>query len=182
MVESLEGTASPDLCPPHSEIFFIVVEVLDGFWWPVHVRGGERGRPEHVPTDENRQKIAICLALGWTQKRIADERGISLKTLRKHYSPQLKARDVALDRLKVERLSVIVDQARGGNVGALKELGKVIDAVEAATFGMGPAAGEQRELREPRVNLGKKEQAQLAAADAGAGTEWGEDLQPPLLN
>lgn len=157
--------------------------ILDGFWGPVHVRSGEPGRPEHMPTDANRQKIVLSLALGWTQLRIAAALGLTVKTLRKHYSPQLAARTVALDRLKLERLTYLFSQVRAGNVGAIKEMGKVIEAVEAATFGMGPIAQQPaREMSEPRAVLGKKEAARLAADGAGQGTDWGDDLQGHLVN
>lgn len=154
--------------------------ILDGFWGPVWVRGGRQGRPEHIPTDINRRKIVLRLALGWTLQRIADNLGMSMKTMRKHYSQQMALRDVALDRIRGARIDVIFDETMKGNMVAVKELGKVIEKIEAATFGMGPAERDEAPARAARI--GKKDAAQLAAQDAGAGTDWGNDLLPRIVN
>ena len=148
---------------------------------PIPDGHGEPGRPSHIATERNRSKIILLLAVGWTQKRIAGALHITVKTMRKHYSPQLRVRDGALDRVKAGHLSLLWDQAKAGNVAALKEIGKVIDRVDAARFGL---HGDSNDIDEddvpaPRSRLGKKEEATLAARTAGSGSGWGSDLMPP---
>jgi hypothetical protein len=38
---------------------------------PIPPNFGERGRPQHVPTMENRNKVRVLLAFGWTKIEIA---------------------------------------------------------------------------------------------------------------
>jgi hypothetical protein len=140
------------------------------------------GRPPHVPDDRKRNKIILLLAMGWNTKRIAAEMGLDQKTLRKHYSHQLRARDVALDRLRAGRLSILWEAAQQGKVAALKEIGKEIARIEAATFGNAVASDDRRPAKPRPTALGKKEAARIAAASAGMGSDWGEDLLPPTVN
>ena len=62
---------------------------------PVPTNFGQRGRPPHVPTEENRQKVRLLLAFDWTNQRIARALRITGKTLRKHYFRELRQRDEA---------------------------------------------------------------------------------------
>jgi hypothetical protein len=143
------------------------------------------GRPPHVADDRKRNKIMLLLAMGWANKRIAAALGIDVKTLRKHYSPQLRSREIALDKMRAGRLTLLWEKAETGNVPALKEIGKEIGRIEALTFGDLPAHSDRhapRERRPASSQLGKKEAAKLAAASAGSGTEWGDDLIPPTMN
>jgi hypothetical protein len=50
-------------------------------------------RPEHIATQQNRNKVMMLLAFGWGQDRIARAMGIDPKTLRKNYSRELKFRE-----------------------------------------------------------------------------------------
>jgi hypothetical protein len=147
--------------------------ILDLFGEPMIVRSGGPGRPEHVPTDRNRQKIVLLLAMGWPQKRIAGAIGLTVKTLRKHYSPQLKARDQALDRLKATQLNRLLDAVQAGNVGAIKELGRIITRIEVGVLD-GQRAPEPKAKEPPK---GLKDQRRDAAWSAGEkDSTWGELL------
>jgi DNA-binding NarL/FixJ family response regulator len=46
-------------------------EILDLFGDPVPANWGQRGRPEHIPTQQNRNRVSMLVALGWSNKRIA---------------------------------------------------------------------------------------------------------------
>lgn len=135
------------------------------------------GRPEHVPTTRNRNKIIMLLAMGWTLKRIAPAIGVTTKTLRKHYSLQLKARDIALDRVKAGHAALLWEEASKGNVSALKEIGKIIAGVDAARFGLHADRDDDDEDEAPQRPLGKKAQADAAAKTAGENSDWGSDLR-----
>jgi len=52
-----------------------------------------------MPTTENRNKVTLLLALGWSNLRIANALGIWPQALRKHYSPILKKRAEQRDRM-----------------------------------------------------------------------------------
>jgi DNA-binding CsgD family transcriptional regulator len=108
--------------------FSAMIEILgtvDLFGDPVPAGRGMPGRPEHVPTTENSNKIKILLAQGWTSERIANAIGVDAKTLRKHYSRLLKARDRSRDQVTARRLFALHAQAFEGNVAAIKELNRL---------------------------------------------------------
>jgi hypothetical protein len=42
-----------------------MVEIFDIFGDPMPANWGQRGRPQHVPTQQNRNKVSMLLALGW---------------------------------------------------------------------------------------------------------------------
>ncbi|MCZ4340173.1 hypothetical protein O4H52_01045 [Sphingomonadaceae bacterium G21617-S1] len=148
---------------------------------PIPEGHGGRGRPEHVRTERNRSKVIMLLAMGWSNPRIARSLGITPPTLKKHYFRELKVREEALDRLKAGHMSLLWDQAKAGNVAALKEIGKLIDRIDAASFGA--LAGEEKDDPEEDAadlgDIGKKERANIAARTAGQGSGWGDDLIPP---
>lgn len=150
-------------------------EIFDLFGERVTQAERKAGRPVHVVTPEKRNKVMILLALGWSNERIAGALAISLPTLRKHYFSELKARDVARDRLDATRFAIVWEQARGGNVGAIKELGRMIERSDL--MHMRDAFGDAPET--PNRALGKKEAAALEAETAGEGSEWGDDLRFP---
>lgn len=153
-----------------------MAENLDLLGWPIP-EPRDAGRPEHQPTDENRNKIMMLLVFGKSNAEIAKAIGVSQPTLRKHYLQQLEQRKVARLQLDATRWSVLYAKILAGDIGAVKELGKMLEAhdrVELAnSFG-----APQRE-RKPKVEkLGKKEIAQMEAENAGADSDWGDDLLP----
>ncbi|WAJ29317.1 hypothetical protein [Antarcticirhabdus aurantiaca] len=149
---------------------------------PIPEGRGKRGRPEHIPTIANRTLVVQLLAFGWEDGRIANALGVSRPTLRKHYRRELKVREAARDRVDANRIAMLWEQSRAGNVAAMKEYGRLIeknDVDEAAR-----SFERQAEAGERQRGLGKKEVAQLEATTAGEGTEWADDLtfDQPRLN
>lgn len=135
-------------------------ENLDLFGEPYAPNMQKRGRPPHVPTLKTANKVKLLLAVGWSNERIAGAIGIALPTLRKHYSSELKAREMMRDRLEARRLEVCVDQANAGNVGAMRLLSQLLDRQDA----MGASDRVGARQSEPKgEKLGKKEERQNAA-------------------
>jgi hypothetical protein len=153
-----------------------MAENLDLLGWPIP-EPRDAGRPEHVPTDENRNKIMMMLVFKKTNAEIAKAVGLSQPTLRKHYLQQLDQRKVARLQLDATRWAATYAKVLAGDMQAIKELGKMLEAHDraelAANFG---ADTHQRRERKPK--LGKKEVAKVEAETAGLDTEWGDDLLP----
>ena len=109
----------------------------------------------------------MLLALGWSTIRIATALGVTLPTLHKHYFYELRQQAVARDRLELRRLELAWELAEGGNVGALKEFGKLMernDRMEAERFMASSPAADKA----PTERVGKKVVDQQQAADADA--------------
>lgn len=156
-----------------------MAENLDLLGWPIP-EARDAGRPEHVPTEENRNKIMMLLVFKKTNAEIAKAVGLSVPTLRKHYLQELSQRRIARLQLDATRWAALYAKVVAGDVSANKELGKVLESHDraelAANFG---ADTHQRRGQEPRQpKRGKKEQAQIEAENAGADSEWGDDLLP----
>lgn len=164
--------------PPHSEIFFLADEEIDLFGDPVRLPSGRRGRPAHVATQKNRNKVIMLLALGWANERIAGALHITQPTLRKHYFSELKARVVQRDRLDAWRFEKVIEAAQGGNVGAMRLLTQMIEKNDLV-FADAKIRAAQNSSRSATY-VGKKEQAQLAAHETVLGGDegWGDDLKP----
>lgn len=128
---------------------------LDLLGDPIPPNHGRRGRPQHVPTKESRNKIILLLAQGWTDARMAAAIGISLPTLKRHYFSELKVRDAARDRVEAIGLLSLWNMGREGNVAAMKEYFRRHDAAMGDVF----ADQVEKETRK----LGKKEQTRLEA-------------------
>lgn len=94
---------------------------------PVVARREGRGRPEHVWTRENSNKVLLAFVRGLTVKDAATAIGVSVPTLRKVYFVELEDRRAARLRFEITQLARLNDQAEGGNVAAEKELFKRID-------------------------------------------------------
>jgi hypothetical protein len=69
----------------------------------------------------------MLVALGWTNPRIAGALCITLPTLHKHYFYELRQRDTARDQLEARRIEMAWEMAEAGNVGALREFGRLLD-------------------------------------------------------
>lgn len=109
----------------------------------------------------------LLMAHGWSDDRIAGALGISEKTLKRHYFPQLKQRLAAKDRAEMKRLEALYAQALAGNVGALKEANRI-----AERDSLDEAAKRFRERAEEEELVGKKAQADRSARTAHEGTGW----------
>jgi hypothetical protein len=148
---------------------------FDLFGDPIPQGRGKRGRPRHVATTENRNKVMLLLALGWQNERIAAALCISQPTLRANYFQELKLRDIQRDRLDARRFELAMREANKGNVAALKELGKMIEASDrSAAVQKFDQTGNEEHLKPAKI--GKKEAARIAAEKAGSGGGWGDDL------
>lgn len=112
----------------------------------------------------------MLVALGWSNKRIADALFITLPTLRKHYFSELKFRDVARDRLNATMATKLWDLFMAGNVAAGKEFRDFLEKNDLMLFGQ----TEQPRKPEKPPKLGKKEAAALAAQNPDSGTPLGE--------
>lgn len=147
-----------------------MTEIFDLFGDPVPSNWGKRGRPEHIPTQENRNRVNALLAYGWSNKRIAASLRCDLKTLRKHYFPELKFREVARDRLLAMMTMKVLEQVQAGNVAAVKELRKMLEQNDLMIYGQ----TQQPPNPEKPPKLGKKEQALLEAQQPDTGTPLGD--------
>lgn len=138
---------------------------FDLFGNPVRSGFGKKGRPEYEVTEEKRNKVMMLLAAGWTNERIAGAMDITQPTLRKYFISELKIRDVALDRLEAQQMSMLFAHAQDGNVTAIKELRSIIEKLRAAEADRkfdGQARPSEQGKSKP---LGKKEAEQQAADD-----------------
>jgi AraC-like DNA-binding protein len=144
-------------------------ENFDLFGHPIPDWKGKRGRPPYEPTEKDRNKIKLLLALGWSIERMANGVGISPATLKRYFRAELQVRSAMRDRLEARRFEIAMEQANAGNVAALKELGKMIEANDRMEIErhMG-STPKQEERAEPKERLGKKILDEQRAMDADA--------------
>ena len=159
--------------------FFIVTDNFDLFGDPVAANHGGRGRPQHVPTLENRNRVNMLLACGWSNERIAGALRVTLPTLRKHYFSELKSRAVARDRLDAAVMMRAWDGVQKGNVSAIRLFGHLLERNDLMNFGQAikPRDAARADAPAPEAKapkLGKKEAAVVAAHSPDAGTPLGE--------
>jgi len=137
---------------------------------------GKRGRPPFERTLENANKILMLLAAGWTNERIAEctldprtGKSISVKTLKRYFSPELSSRFTARDRLRAKRLMRLWAMAEEGSVAAEKLFGQLMEendrAVAEAEYGDRPQPDADTA---PRERVGKKVMDEQLALDADA--------------
>lgn len=143
-------------------------EIFDLFGDPVPANWGQRGRPEHVASQQNRNRVSMLVALGWSNVRIAQAMLITLPTLRKHYFSELKFREVARDRLNANLATKLWALFMEGNVAAGKEFRKVLEVNDRMEIermmGSQPASSEKASPERP----GKKDLDKRRAVDADA--------------
>lgn len=153
--------------------------ILDLFGQPIPDWKGKRGRPPYEPTERDRNKIKLLLALGWSIGRMANGLGVSPATVKRYFRAELKVRDAMRDRLDARRFEIAMEQANAGNVAALKELGKMIEQSDMMLVDrrLRDAQGSS-EAQGKEEKVGKKEAARAAAKTAGEGSGWGSDLIP----
>lgn len=148
-------------------------EIFDLFGDPVPANWGERGRPEHIASQQNRNKVSMLVAFGWSNARIAAAMFVTQPTLRKHYFSELKYRAVARDRLDAGIAMKLLDQVNAGNVGAMKEFRKLLERNDLMLYGQtSRPGGADKPMKKSK--LGKKESALLAAQQPDIGTPLGE--------
>ncbi|MGJ5000560.1 hypothetical protein ACQR10_04500 [Bradyrhizobium sp. HKCCYLRH2060] len=152
-----------------------MAEVFDLFGDPVPANWGERGRPGHIPTQQNRNRVSMLVALGWGNGRIAAALFITVPTLRKHYFSELHYRAVARDRLTTGLFMKLWEQVQEGNVGAIKEFRAMLDRNDLMLYGHAaqPSSGKPaKQAKQPK--LGKKEAAIAAAQNPDRGSALGD--------
>jgi hypothetical protein len=124
-----------------------------------------------------RDRFEIQFGGGMSIEDIAAAMELSPKTLKKHFGAEIKK---GRAKKRAETLVAMFKAAIGGNVSAQKaylQHNLLADADDAA---QGENAGEiaAPSTKAKSVYRGKKEAAQDEAMTAGAGTEWGSDLDP----
>lgn len=122
------------------------------------------GRPEHVPTDETREKVEILVAGRMPAWQIAQALGVSEPTLRQHYEAEL---DGGRARRTAEMMAALYRQGLGGNTSAAKAWLQMHSQLEDPP---------PPEPDEPEVRRGKKEAALEAALNAGKDVDWAKGL------
>jgi hypothetical protein len=150
-------------------------KVFDLFGDAVPENWGQRGRPEHIPSQQNRNRVSLLVAMGWSNARIAAALMITQPTLRKHYFSELKFRDTARDRLDANVGLKLWEGVMTGSVSAIREFRAFVDRNDLMQYGQTSrprAAKPEKALKPPK--LGKKEEALLAAHQPDAGTPLGE--------
>jgi hypothetical protein len=153
-----------------------LAEIFDLLGDPVPENWGGRGRPQHIATQQNRNKVIMLLAFGWSNERIAKALGITPPTLRKNYFRELRIRDEARDRVDAALVTMLWEQAKGGSVAAIKEF-RALAAENDLMAGHRSFYGVRDQIEPKEPKLGKKEEAAISAETAGAETEWGDDLR-----
>lgn len=150
---------------------------VDLFGDPILPRHEGRGRPEHVWTLENSNKVLLAFARGLSVKEAAIAIGISAPTLRKVYFAEVAKRAQAQLRMEMTQLARLNKAADEGNTAAEKELLKQLEKMRQRdqVRAMAPAPTVK-----PSSPKGKKEQQKEAAA--GVGGVFAPPSPPNLLN
>ena len=136
----------------------------------------KRGRRKLRFPAEVYEKVEVLAAAAMTHDEISDAVGISAPTLRKYFRQEL---DGALSRQRAEALSLLAEQARKGNVSAIKAYLAEVDKRWAA-------AGLEKRAKPGGANAvrkGKKEERQDAANNlVRGGSKYAPPPPPRLVN
>jgi hypothetical protein len=155
------------------EIFSAVTEISwpdrDIFGFPCRPPRGQ-GRPAYEWTEEKSRQVNVLFRCGRDVKTAAAIMGCCLKTFRKVFYSEIKERDLADVR---GRLETIERLSKDGSVAALKAREAMIEREQARALSdrmLGKAAAAHAEARKEKAPapLGKKEQ-QKQAAESVAG-------------
>lgn len=143
-----------------------MTENFDLFGNPFVEKPTKRGRPKHEVTKKTRNRVSMLVALGWANPRISAVLGISLPTLHRYYFYEIRQREDARDKLEARRLELAWDLAEKGNVGALKEFGKLVERNDRMEIEREIGKEQPDGSTEPAVKQGKKEADEQKALDA----------------
>lgn len=169
------------------------VPELDLFGLPERPGRGQKGRPAFVPSIQDRNRVKLLLALGWSNPRIAAALEITPPTLHKYFKRELEERDVMRDRLDARRFEVAANLMNSGNVAGLKLLNQMIETSDRAgiarRFTDGDDADEGDDDETGRSGRGggsrrrgKKEvQEEEARHVGGDESGWGDLLDPSAV-
>lgn len=128
------------------------------------------GRPEFKPTREQREDVVILTAQKTSEKDIAVALGIDEKTLRKHFRDELDTGFIkfnAVILIKIGR-KLMAEPKKADYEWWFNRI-----AVAA------PTDQPQPDSVVRPSDIGKKAMRVVAAAQAGAGSDWEDDLRPP---
>lgn len=138
-----------------------------------------KGRPAHVWTRENSNKVNLLFACGRRPIEVARVLGISKPTFYKHYFNEIANAGHAPLMMRARQLQRLNDQAELGNVAAEKALAAMIQAERVAVVA-DKVISRGSEKAEPKAPLlGKKDQAAEDAKNMGG--RFGTRPPPPGL-
>lgn len=139
----------------------------------------KRGQPAFVPTAQQRKDVMLYKAGGIPEPAIAAVLGICQNTLRKHFAAELECGRGVKRAQNLKRLEKAADAQ---NVTAMKALHVLFDKGEREDLLGDPDfdAGRQAQREAAvRSRVSKKELQHRDAINAGADSEWGDDLPTP---
>lgn len=142
--------------------------VFDLFGNPVEAGTGKIGRPRKQATAEDRNKVKMLLAVGWSNERIASVLHMSLPTFRRLFFQELKLRAVARDMLDARRLELAVSAAQSGNVGAMRQVDRLLDRFDQMKAEHDYGRQPDKQPAPVKEKLGKKLLDEKLALDADA--------------
>jgi predicted ArsR family transcriptional regulator len=129
---------------------------------PETVKKAGRGRPEFVPTDDDRERVQVLKAQGMSNEAIAAALDIHQQTLVKHFSIELEC---AVAKKTADVMMARYRSAMGGSVPAQNKFLELAGA-------MPPSKLKPKAPRAPK--LGKKEVAIEEAQHAHEGSDWSD--------
>lgn len=150
---------------------------FDLFGNPVDEKTGKPGRPRKEATLEDRNKVKMLLAVGWSNERIASVLHMSLPTFRRLFFQELKFRAVARDMLDARRLELAVGAAAAGNVGAMRQVDRLLELFDRMEAERAYAGKKDKQPEPPKEKLGKKMLDEKLALDADAALTAELDLE-----
>lgn len=145
--------------------FFVVAEdfsTTDLFGDETRLPQTGKGRPAHAPSRLTRNRVLLGLVRGLTNRDIAATVGVSVSTLKEHYSAELKVRKAARLKMEMRQLERLNAQAEDGSVAAEKELSARLDRLRERDEHRKDAPAPKVAKAKP---IGKKEAAEMAARE-----------------
>lgn len=141
---------------------------------PIPEGRGEPGRTGHIATAENVSRVRLLLLAGLPKGRIADEVGISLPTLNKHYFASGKisarhAREMAVAEARATNVLRLDKAAKQGNVAAMRAMHGIIERAAVGLVDAAVSSPGRARVAKPRIRAlpeGKKAAALVAAHEA----------------
>jgi hypothetical protein len=134
---------------------------------PIPDNHGNPGANGHIATSEKVNKVRLLVLSRWTAKQIAEELGVSVPTLNRHYFRNTsikKARATCISEARGRVLMLLEKKAADGNVSAIKELGKMLEKAELEAL-----AADLAPTKTTVKPLGKKQQRSADAEHAASG-------------
>ncbi len=151
---------------------------------PIPENHGKAGANGHIPTAENVKKVRLLLVAGMEVSRIAEQLGISMPTLRKHYFSSGVKRDVRAARRraiadeKAKALLRLDKAAEKGNVTAIKEMNAILQAERIKDLSRDAAGDDEQPAEKPEAPAPRNKKDQRV--DAAVAAIDGDDLLNPV--